>query len=475
MAGIEIRDAIHTRITLSEREREVLDHQYVQRLRHIRQLGFVPLVYPSATHDRFSHSIGTMHIAGLLASTILNNDSLSVLAHLLTAKEKAWLRETLRLAGLLHDIGHAPFSHSAEMVMPPVASLAIPRGWLLHPAGERTAVHEDYSVLLVAGMAQGPDAVLTQDEAAIIASLVHHKKIKIPAAWARIFSKKINTVSLHAIARSLISSNIDADRMDYLLRDAHFTGVPYGHFDLDWLVSNLGVIAHKDEYLLAIPESSIHALEHYLFARSHMYTQVYMHKTVKCFDYYFQQALKAKEILYTIPAEREAFVALRDSTLTEHLFSAAGRDTQSWATRLMRREPSKRVARVSGSPGAARKLFLALRRALAPKKIHIFLCSSHKSFLDIPMPHAASPHDKQGLFLFGLAAVPIAVTRKNLGAISAGSLADHSSLLAQYHRDILIDDIYILPEDYTAHRVFINAAMEKHRVLAPSEILLQKD
>lgn len=475
MPGIEIRDAIHTRITLTEREREVLDHPHVQRLRHIRQLGFVPLVYPSATHDRFSHSIGTIHVAGLLADTILNNESLSALARLLSAKEKAYLYGILRLAGLLHDIGHAPFSHSAESVMPQVASLALPAAWLLHPHEKRAATHEDYSALLIAGMARGPRAVLTEDEAAIIASLVHHKKIKVPMAWGKIFGKKINAASLHAVARSLISSNIDADRMDYLLRDAHFTGVPYGHFDLDWLVSNLGVIAHKSEYLLAVPESSIHALEHYLFARSHMYSQVYMHKTAKCFEYYFQQALKEKEIPYTIPSEREAFAALRDSTLTEHLFRASARSSASWSGRLMHRLPSKRIARITGNHAASRKLFTSLQRELAPKKIHSFLCSSHKSFIEMPASRPVSGHGRQGLFLFGLAAVPIAVIRKNLGAISAGSLADYSSLLAQYHRDILIDDIYILPEDYATHHAFIHAVMKKHHTLVPSEILLRQN
>lgn len=475
MSAIEIRDAIHTRIILSPREREILDHPYVQRLRHIRQLGFVSLVYPSATHDRFSHSIGTMHVAGLLANTLLNNESPSCLAPLLSAKEKNNLWGTLRLAGLLHDIGHTPFSHSAELVMPPVSSLALPRGWLLYPEEKRAATHEDYSTLLIAGMAESKDAVLTKDEAAIIASLVHHKKIGIPAAWGRMFGKKVNAPSLHAIARSLISSNIDADRMDYLLRDAHFTGVPYGHFDLDWLASNLGIIARKNEYLLTIPESGIHALEHYLFARSHMYSQVYMHKTAKCFEYYFRRALEEKEIPYAIPAQRRAFVALRDSTLTEHLFSAAARDASSWAARLMRRSPSKRIARITGNHGAAEKLFSSLRRALAPKKIRIFLCSSHKSFLEMLAARLVSPTDKQGSFLFGLAAVPIAVTRTHLGVASAGALADHSSLLAHYHRDIMIDDIYILPEDYAAHRGFVHAVMKKYHALAPSEILLNEE
>lgn len=474
MTGIEIRDAIHTRIALTEREREVLDHSYVQRLRHIRQLGFVPLVYPSATHDRFSHSLGTMHIAGRLAEEILENKSASLIARTLTAGKKKFLTGILRLAGLLHDVGHAPFSHSAELAMPQVSSLALPRTWLKNPTDTRTATHEDYSALLIAGMAQGTAAVLTADEAAIIASLIHHKKIKIPAVWGKMFSKRRDAEALHGIMRSLISSNIDADRMDYLLRDAHFTGVPYGHFDLDWLVSNLGVIAYRDEYTLAIGESSIHALEHFLFARAHMYAQVYMHKTAKCFEYFFQQALEHKELAYAIPPDREAFVELRDSTLTEQLFGAAQKSPSSWAARLINRAPARRIARIMDNPAEAQKLYGALRRALAPKNIHMILRSSHKSFLETPTARPASSRGRQGLFLFGLAAVPIAVIRNQAGARSAASLADHSSLLTQYQRDIHIDDIYVIPEDYAAHHTAITEAVRKYRVLAPSEIVLDE-
>lgn len=473
--GIEIRDAIHTRITLSEREREVLDHSYVQRLRHIRQLGFVPLVYPSATHDRFSHSLGTMHIAGRLADAILENKSASLIARILTAREKNFLKNILRLAGLLHDVGHAPFSHSAELVMPPVSSLALPKSWLKDPTEKRTAAHEDYSALLIAGMAHGKTAVLAEDEAAIIASLIHHKKIRIHSAWGKMFSKRRDAEALHGIIRSLISSNIDADRMDYLLRDAHFTGVPYGHFDLDWLVSNIGVIAYRGEYTLAIGESSIHALEHFLFARAHMYAQVYMHKTAKCFEYFFQQALKHKELSYAIPADREAFAALRDSTLTEYLFHAATDSPSSWAGRLMRRAPAKRIARITDDPKEAQKIYSALHRVLAPKKIRMFLSASHKSFLETTAPRPASSLGRQGLFLFGLAAVPIAVIRNQAGARSAASLADHSSLLTQYQRDIYIDDMYVMPEDYAAHRSAIAEAVKKYRILAPSEIALDEE
>ncbi len=475
MASLEIRDAIHKRIIVTDREQTLLDHPYVQRLRHVRQLGFVPLVYPSATHDRFSHSIGTAHIAGRLAEEVLFNTSSSVLARILNPAEKQFLMEILRLAGLLHDMGHAPFSHSAELAMPPVTALSLPREWLSAKDASRKATHEDYSVALIARLAAERNALLDTEEAAIIASLIHPKCIKIPPAWERRFSPRINSESVHALARSLISSNLDADRMDYLLRDSYFTGVPYGQFDLDWLISNLGTVELDDKYFLAIQESGIHALEHYLFARYHMYSQVYMHKTAKCFEYYFQKAITEGEIAYTIPAEPELFAALRDTTLWEALSRAAARSRHSWSSLLTSRTPAKRIARVWDDRRAAEKMFQALRREFAKHRIRSFLHPSYKRFLDLPDSRAQTPRGRQGLILFGLAALPIAVIRRQLGAVSAASLDDYSFILKQYRRDLYIADCYVLREDYETHRQTIHKLMKKYRNLATGEVLLAEE
>lgn len=475
MATLEIRDAIHKRIILTNREQILLNRPYVQRLRHVRQLGFVPLVYPSATHDRFSHSIGTAHIAGLLVKEVLANESSSVLARILKPAEKEFLTEILRLAGLLHDLGHAPFSHSAELMMPRVSALDLPAEWRAHPDDDRSATHEDYSVALLWRLAAERNPPLDRDEAAIIASLIHHKEIRIPPAWERHFSPRINAESLHALARSLISSNIDADRMDYLLRDSHFTGVPYGQFDLDWLISNLGTVELDDRYFLSIPESGIHALEHYLFARYHMYSQVYMHKTAKCFEYYFQKAIGEGEISYTIPAEPELFAALRDSTLWEALYRAAARSHRSWSALLTGRIPAKRIARVWDDQRAAEKIYKTLRQEFAKYRIRTFLHPSYKRFLDLPDGRTAAPRGRQGLILFGLAAVPIAVIRRHLGAVSAASLADSSFILKRYHRDLYIADYYVLREDYEASRNTIHKLMKKYRNLAAGEVLLAEE
>lgn len=472
---IDINDPIHKTITLSDREKEVADHPYVQRLRLIRQLGFVPLVYPSATHDRFSHALGTMHVSGLLARQLFRNEEYSALAKILNEEEKQFLTQIIRLAGLLHDVGHAPLSHPAEPIMPRLKELDLPWEWYKDPREERRATHEDYSVMLIAGMSRGEKAVISPDEAEIISSLIHHKKIKIPSAWHARFSQKINPESLHALVRSMISGDIDADRMDYLLRDSHFTGVVYGHFDLSWLIANLGVVENEGNYFMSVSDGGIHALEHYLFARYHMYVQVYMHKTVKCFEYYFQKALEEREADYTIPVEEEEYVNLNDATLLESIFRAARKRGNIWSYHLAYRKPAKRIARIWGEKKESERIFKKLIKELKPLGVKPFLKYSQVKFLEDDGRRNGAPPGKQGAFLFGLAAVPLAVVRHQFGVKSMASLADYSFILKYYHRDVSMGDIYILPVEYKKNQETILLTIKNHRLLSPSEVLLNEE
>lgn len=474
MSAIEINDAIHKTISLTDEERRVIDHPYMQRLRFVKQLGFVSFVYPAATHDRFSHSLGTLHVASRFARQLFYNEENSMLARLLNEDEKHFCSRMVRLAGLTHDVGHAPFSHAAESMMPPIEKLAIPSSWFLKPKEKRRASHEDYSVLLIAGMSEGKHAVLDKDEAQIIASLVHHKKIAIPKSWHLRFSKKINTESLHAVARSAVSSNIDADRMDYLLRDSYFTGVAYGHYDLNWLIANLGVVPHGNGYMMSISDSGIHALEHYLFARYHMYLQVYLHKTAKCFENYFQRALDEGEVTYAIPHERHAYAALRDSTLLEKLFEASEINPRSWSALLMHRRPSKRIARIWEDRKEAERIFKHIEKDLAPYGIQPFAYITELKFLDVPTVRQESQTGKQGQFLFGLSAMPMAIIHKQFGVVSSAPIADYSFILKQYHHSLVVGDIYIRPDELEKNQKTVLKIAKKYRTFTPSEVVLRE-
>lgn len=470
MNSLSIRDAVHESINLTIREARIIDHPYMQRLRHIRQLGFVSNVYPCAIHDRFSHSLGVLHTASLFCEQLFHNNEYSILARKLSPHEKEFLTHIVRMSALLHDVGHAPFSHTAERVMPLLRDLAIPVAWMQSPFSERHARHEDYSVLLLFGMSEGDDAIISGEEAEIVASLIHHKAIRIPASWHRHFSPAINTQSLHAVIKTILSSDIDADRMDYLLRDAHFAGVSYGHFDLSWLLSNIGTVAFRDGYSISISESGIQALEHYLLARYNMYAQVYMHKTVKCFDYFFHKAIDEHEIDYRIPTDRDAYAAMRDSTLIELLYTAAKYNPSSWSGRLVRREPAKRLCRVWGDQQEAERIFKAINYELQPRGIKPFLYVTKNKFLELPQNESASSHN---VSLFsGLAAVPIVVVRRQFGITSLAPLSDYAFILKRYHDDLIMGDIYILRDQYEMHQHIIERAIKKFHTHSPTETLI---
>ena len=131
---MEIRDPVHGSIPINDSEIQIIEHPFFQRLRNIKQLGFSEYVFPGATHTRYLHSIGVMNVATLVFNSLFKDQN---------SKEIQRLKESLRLGCLLHDIGHAPLSHSTESVMPMVSALKLSKQFVDR---ERQATHEDYTI-----------------------------------------------------------------------------------------------------------------------------------------------------------------------------------------------------------------------------------------------------------------------------------------------------------------------------------------
>lgn len=216
----EIRCPIHGFIELNEWETRIIDHPAFQRLRRIRQLAWTDYVYPSAMHTRFEHSLGVMHIASRLYDSIVSTSS-PILKSVYGYNDLGLMRDRqkVRLAALLHDIGHSPFSHGSEEMFPerqasePETRDPV-RKHLLKPLK-----HEDYSIALVREVLR---AAIDDDEwnrrnfgvtADEVASIIEGNPKAGPALFWR----------------DLLSGQLDADRMDYLLRDSHHIGVNYGN------------------------------------------------------------------------------------------------------------------------------------------------------------------------------------------------------------------------------------------------------
>jgi HD superfamily phosphohydrolase len=270
----EIRCPVYGFVTLSDWEREIISQPAFQRLRRIRQLAWTDYVYPGAMHTRFEHSLGVMHMASLLYRAIAER-SKEILRGELGYNEDGLRRHEVlvRLSALLHDVGHSPFSHAAEDVFPPIKE-EVP---------DKRYRHEEYSSMVVrkyfsdviSGHPLNRNCGFTADD---VANLLEGK----PEAEQATFW------------RELIDGQMDADRMDYLLRDSHHAGVDYGRYDWRRLANTVSAcpgIGERGGPRIGVSEGGWHAAEGLILARYFMFTQVYFHKTRVILDYHLQRAL----------------------------------------------------------------------------------------------------------------------------------------------------------------------------------------
>ena len=205
-----IRDPIHGNITLSPAEFAILNTQAFQRLRHIRQLGLTDLVFPGATHTRFSHSLGVMH----LAERMLAQGFARVSESLIPRGERPRLIKLMRFVGLLHDLGHPPFSHALEDLFEP--------GFSHEEMARRIVLETEIGEII---RHHGPkDGVALED---VVNLLAGHP------------SKDLEFL------RTVVSSELDIDKMDYLMRDSTYCGVRYGLFDLERLLYTMLCIKRR--------------------------------------------------------------------------------------------------------------------------------------------------------------------------------------------------------------------------------------
>ncbi len=268
----EIRCPVYGFVKLSDWEWQIISERAYQRLRRIRQLAWTDYVFPGAMHTRFEHSLGVMHMATMLYDGIAER-SRDVLQSQLGYNEDGIKRHRtlVRLAALLHDVGHSPFSHAAEELFP-----------VQNTESKERYKHEQYSAAIVrryfADVIKNHPLNTNYDFSADdIANLLEGA----PESGKALFW------------RDLISGQLDADRMDYLLRDSLHSGVGYGHYDWQRLVHTTVAVPETPEGSprVGIQEGGWHAAEGLIIARYFMFTQVYFHKTRVIFDYHLQGAL----------------------------------------------------------------------------------------------------------------------------------------------------------------------------------------
>lgn len=327
---MRIRDPIHGTIDVRDEEKAVIDSRFYQRLRHIRQLGFGELAFPGATHTRHAHSLGAMHVASRVFHAVAARSALP-------PDVASRFAAAVRLAVLCHDLGHMPLSHASERIAPPRASLRLPP-WLDSSAEGEQATHEDFTARILLDSSLTPlishhYGPLGITPSAVVALITGANPPQDPG-----FTHA--GVDWTPLLRAIVSGELDADRMDYLLRDSFYTGVNYGRYDLDWIVSNLNPAVKDRRAYLALSRAAAFAFEDFLLSRYHMFVSVYYHHTSVHYDYMLRRYYEESPGEFEIPADPEAFLECDDVALAW----ALRRSKNPWAQRISTRRGFKLLA-----------------------------------------------------------------------------------------------------------------------------------
>ncbi|MBD66446.1 MAG: hydrolase [Halobacteriovoraceae bacterium] len=322
---MEIRDPIHGSIKVKDEEIAIIEAPFFQRLRSIKQLGFSEYVFPGATHTRYIHSLGVMDIATKVFNQLFKD-------HTYTSDVKR-LRQTVRLACLLHDIGHAPLSHTTEFVMPLLSELNLPENFATDP--DRQANHEDYTIKSIVDSSFTSAFREVKEKYGVepnqIAELIIGHTDN-----SEYFT--LNGVNFFPLLHQLVSSEMDCDRMDYLLRDSYFCGVSYGKFDLDWIIDNLQYCVVDHKAYLAISERAVATFDDFLLCRFHMFLMVYFHYKSVCLEKMLKRYFSSTKE-YTIPANIEEYLEHDDHFLMKVL-----RNSQNeWAQKIVQNQIPQKV------------------------------------------------------------------------------------------------------------------------------------
>ncbi|WP_111496319.1 HD domain-containing protein [Marinobacter bohaiensis] len=321
-----IMDPVHGGIPLYRHEIQVIDHPLFQRLRNICQNDILSLVFPGATHSRFLHSIGVMHVGSRMFRAMINaylrERQLSSQVELTLTQLDAldYLAKTIRLACLLHDSGHSSFSHQFTQARRIKDLMARPDRFqnlwhgvdtsTLYDAVPDELEHEHYSVRVAWDVLESVDLAEAGLHREDVLGIMETTNVQpsdtfcrhAETFWSFIAGADANAGALESastprlvmdLLSSIVSGEIDADRADYMLRDGFHSSVTIGGFNLDHLLSNLrfGWTVDEPWLGLAITQKGLGALEDFVYSRYQMYRKVYAHKTALGFDWLLREAI----------------------------------------------------------------------------------------------------------------------------------------------------------------------------------------
>lgn len=433
----EIRDPIHVFVRLDSDERQVLDSRPFQRLRHIHQLGMTHLLYPGATHRRFEHSLGVMELASRVFDVVTRSERITYeirnqLPELDNDDKKRYWRRVLRMAALCHDLGHLPFSHTAEKEL-------LPEGWEHERLtreiicdkemraiwdGMTPPLRTDDLVKLAIGPKKAPDITFT--------------------SWETV------------LAEIIVGDSFGVDRMDYLLRDSHHTGVAYGRFDHYRLIDTLRILpappSDKSEEepdsprepSLGVEEGGLQSAEALLLARYFMYSQVYFHPVRRIYDVHLRDFLREWLPNGTFSTDVEEHLALTDNEISTAFRAAAVESSErghAHAQRIMLHNHFKRLYSPSRddlriNPEAGMAMSHAAEKELGPENVRYDRYAEKGQVYEFPVfttddSTVSSTSISQVLGSMPLASVDCVFVERNLLKEAKGWLEQHKASIIQ--------------------------------------------
>jgi uncharacterized protein len=389
-----IHDPIHGTIRLSNLEMDIVEHPLFRRLHNVRQNSFLYNVFPSAKHTRFEHSIGVMHLAGKMFEALLENGDiadksgdiadLSNINELLERTEGVGINlyklfeddisklnlafKQLRVAALLHDIGHGPLSHLFDSYAPTVEEflnilntdeqneilLAIKKlleDYAQEKNSETNQIrieHEHVSIYFTYRILKNLSKKHSEIDDKFIKNVLTILNPEL--SLGEIIVGEYNVIKL--LNDIVASAPIDCDRMDYLKRDSYFAGVPYGNYSEERVLKSFLPYVNKDkEIRLGIKESGLHAVENFLLARYELYVQVYGHKTNEACNAMLDDlkgdnlpfSTWAKEYSENVEKFEQLYIDLSDEFFMKKLLSKVDETRRKTLERIIKRDLWKRV------------------------------------------------------------------------------------------------------------------------------------
>jgi len=347
----QFRDPIHGFIYVSNGELRIVDSEPFQRLRNIKQLATTYLVYHGAEHTRFGHSLGVMHLVTNAFNSALDNYQRRNNAELFDKTTREWYLQILRLIALTHDLGHAPFSHASEALF------------------EDGIEHEDFTKKIIFETEIAEHIRIVGDEFRRSHNVGNEFSITPELLWMIYGEERPELTPEYRLPdykflKSFVDSELDCDKMDYLLRDSYYCGVNYGKFDLSRLIATLNVYKKNNIMQLSIERGGLNAFEEFVIARYFMFVQIYFHKTRRYLDYLLIQCIKCILPDSIYPTDVHKYLELDDDAIFSKI-RAIARDGNEYAQNLLSRKVMSCVYQASTPLHTQDRLFYnALRNAI---------------------------------------------------------------------------------------------------------------